>query len=196
MRVLEVAGRGRPRLQVGAKLGPDHPDTLESLSGLAGAYELLGRWAEAERQYRGVLARHRKTVQPDRSLLASDLAGLGQDLLMRSRWSGAEPLLREALEIRAKVMPDDWRRCDAMSLLGASLLGQGCFAEAEPLVMSGYDVMKQREPRIIVPDRTRLGEAAARVIRQYESWSKTDQAAVWKARLGTPDLPDDIFATP
>jgi hypothetical protein len=64
------------------------------------------------------------------------------------------------------------------------------------MIVSGYQAMKQRESRIIVPNRPHLEEAAARVIRLYESWGKTDHAAMWKARLGMPDLPRDVFVTP
>jgi hypothetical protein len=56
--------------------------------------------------------------------------------------------------------------------------------------------MKTHEARIIVPDRFRLREAAERVIRLYEAWGKPDQAAVWKVKLGMPDLPADVFARP
>jgi hypothetical protein len=56
--------------------------------------------------------------------------------------------------------------------------------------------MKAREARIWVPDRRRLREAAERVIRLYEAWGKPEQAQVWKAKLGMPELPADVFATP
>ena len=102
----------------------------------------------------------------------------------QSRWSEAEPLLREALAIREKATPDDWARYDAMSLLGAALLGQGRYAEAEPLIVAGYEGMKAREARIIVPERPRLREAAERVIRLYEAWGQPEEAAAWKARAG------------
>jgi hypothetical protein len=54
--------------------------------------------------------------------------------------------------------------------------------------------MKAREPRIAVPDRFRLREAAERVVRLYEAWNQPDRAAAWKARLGLTDLPADVFA--
>jgi hypothetical protein len=56
--------------------------------------------------------------------------------------------------------------------------------------------MKARESRIVVPDRFRLRAAAERVVRLCEEWSKPDQAAAWKAKLGMPDLPADAFARP
>jgi len=179
-----------------AKLGPDHPDTLSSRGSLAEAYESLGRFSQAEGLIRDVLARRRKTVKPDSSLLAGDLAQLGRNLLYQGRRSEAEPLLREALAIRAKATPDGWQRYDAMSLVGESLLGQGRYAEAEPEVVAGYDEMRARAARIPVPSRSRLLEAAVRVVHLYEAWNKPEQAATWKAKLGLPDLPATVFATP
>src|SRR5262249_53337007 len=155
-----------------------------------------GRWAEAEHLDREVVARRRKTVPPGSPLLAGDLAALGHDLLNQGRCSEAEPLLRECLSIRGKAAPDDWSRYDAMSLLGGGLLGQGRDAGAEPLVVPGYEGMKAREAGMPVPARLRLREAAERVIRLYEDWGKPEQAAAWKAKLGMPDLPADVFARP
>jgi hypothetical protein len=56
--------------------------------------------------------------------------------------------------------------------------------------------MKAREVRIPVPERSRLHEAAERVIGLYEDWGRPDQVAAWKAKLGMPDLPADVFARP
>jgi hypothetical protein len=81
-----------------------------------------------------------------------------------------------------------------MSLLGWALLGQGRLAEAETLVVQGYEGMKTRESRIYVPYRSRLREAAERIVRLYKAWNKPEQAAAWKAKLGMPDLPADVFA--
>lgn len=105
-------------------------------------------------------------------------------------------MLRECLAIREKSAPDDWRRYEAMSLLGGALLGQGRHAAAEMLIVSGYEGMKGREPRITVPDRSRLREAAERVVRLYEGSGQPEKAATWKAKLGMPDLPAEVFARP
>ncbi len=179
-----------------AKVGPDHPYTLTTEQLLADAYESLDRWADAEALRRNALARRRKIAQPDSPLLAGDLAPLGRNLLRQSRWSEAEPLLREALAIRAKAAPEDWARYYAMSLLGGSLLVEGRYAEAEPLVVGGYEGMKAREARIEVPERFRLREAAERVVHLYEARNQPDRAAAWKAKLGMPDLPTDVFVRP
>jgi tetratricopeptide (TPR) repeat protein/tRNA A-37 threonylcarbamoyl transferase component Bud32 len=201
-----------------AKLRPDHPDTLESRNHLADVYERIGRWSEAERLRRDTLARRRKAIDrridPGNEvyktrfpvlagdlarlypLLAGDLAGLGGSLLRQSRWTEAESLLREALAILQKATPDDSRRYQAMNLLGRALLGQCRYAEAESLIVPGYVELKAREARIPVPEWSSLREAAEGVIRLYEEWGMTEQAAVWKTKLRLPDLPTDVFTRP
>jgi hypothetical protein len=104
--------------------------------------------------------------------------------------------LRERQAIFEKATPDNWHRYEAMSLLGEALLGQGHHAEAEPLIVPGYEGMKARESRIAVPARPQLRDAAERVVRLYEEWNRPEEATAWKLRLGTPDLPADVFAWP
>jgi hypothetical protein len=178
-----------------SKLGPEHPDTLKSRTKLIEAYESLAP-TDAEPLHRDALALHRKTARPDSPLLADDLANLGRNLLAQNRGSEAEPLLRECLAIRGKVAPDHWEHNDAMSLLGEALLGQGRYSEAEPLIVPGYEGMKERQAKIAMHDRSRLRDAAARVVRLYEDWDKIEQATMWKAMLGMPDLPEFVFAMP
>jgi hypothetical protein len=75
-----------------------------------------------------------------------------------------------------------------------------CPLEQTYLSQSGsqcvYEQMKARKSRIPVPERTRLREAAERVIRLYEACGNLDQATAWKAKLGMPDLPTEVFARP
>jgi serine/threonine protein kinase len=178
------------------KLGLDHPDTLKSRALLGKIYESLGRRSEAEDLYRRTIAGRRNASQPDDPELADDLSALGHALVEQAKWPEAESLLREGLAIREKATPDHWRRYEAMSLLGGALLGRAHQAEAEPLIVAGYEGMKARESRINMPERSRLREAAERVIRLYQEWNKPDQATAWKAKLGMPDLPADVFARP
>jgi hypothetical protein len=179
-----------------ATLGAGHADTLESNNDLASAYESLYRWSDAEAMFRDTLTRRPKSVGTNSPLLAGDLALLAHNLILQSRFSEAEPLLRACLAIRQKVALDDWRHYEAMSLLGGTLLEQRRYAEAEPLVAPGYEGMKAREARISVPDRPSLLEAAMRVVRLYEAWGKPDKSAAWKIKLGMRDLPMDLFAAP
>jgi tetratricopeptide (TPR) repeat protein len=177
-----------------AKVGADHASTLLSRGNLADAYLSTDRVSDGEQLARDVLARRRKTTKTDSSLLAGDLSRVARILLAQSRSSEAEPLLREALGISRKAAPDNWARYEAMSLLGEALAGEGRYGEADALVTAGYDGMKSRESSIAVPERSRLLEASVRVVRLYDAWGKPALARAWKAKLGLPDLPADVFA--
>ena len=179
-----------------AKLGPNHRQTLTSRNTLATAYEALGRRAEAEALRRETLAVRRRTTPGNSPMLAADLDGLGHNLLEQKRWSEAEPLLRECLAIREAKLADDWRRFDALGLLGAARMGLGEYTAAEPMVVHGYEGMKARAATIPAPSKARLDQAAGRVVRLYEAWGKPEKATEWKNKLGLSDLPADVFARP
>ena len=76
------------------------------------------------------------------------MASLGLNLIRQQKWGEAESILRECLAIREKAQPDDWSTFNTRSLLGGSLIGQKKFAEAEPLILAGYEGMKAREAKI------------------------------------------------
>ena len=83
------------------------------------------------------------------------MASFGRALFASKDFTRAEPLLRECLAIREKTQPDDWTTFNTQSLLGGALLGQKKYADAEPLLLKGYEGMKQREKTIPPRDATR-----------------------------------------
>jgi tetratricopeptide (TPR) repeat protein len=176
---------------------PDAPALLAWVAPqLAAAYDASGQFVKAEPLYRDALGRARKTFGSDDLRTVVAMAALGLNLLKQEKWSEAEPVLRACLAVRDKTQPDAWTTFNTRSTLGGALLGQGRYAEAEPLVVPGYEGMKEREAKILAIGKPRLAEAAVRVVRLYEAWGKTDQATAWKARLGMSDLPADVFARP
>jgi hypothetical protein len=100
------------------------------------------------------------------------------------RYSSAEPLLRDRLALRERSQPDDWTTFASRSLLGDCLLGQKKFADAEPLILAGYEGLKVREAKIPAPDKRRLTEAAERVVELYDAWGKKKVAEEWRKKLG------------
>jgi serine/threonine protein kinase/tetratricopeptide (TPR) repeat protein len=179
-----------------SQLGPDHPDTLSSRGNLAKAYRAAGRLTDALPLFEGTLKRCRAELGPDhpRTLqIMNDLAG---GYLDARRWAEAERTARECLDLRAMKQPGDWWHFHTMSQLGGALAGQTKYADAEPLILDGYEGMKTREAKIPVPSKPRLTEAAGRIVRLYEAWDKPEQATAWKVKLGMPDLPADVYARP
>jgi tetratricopeptide (TPR) repeat protein len=108
-------------------------------------------------------------------------------LLVEERFAEAEPLGRECLALREKIIPDDWRTFNARSMLGGSLLGQKKYAEAEPLLLSGYEGLKQREDKIPAAGSMRPQQALQRLVQLYEETNRPDQAAQWKKLLAQSD---------
>ncbi len=99
-------------------------------------------------------------------------------LLQAVKFAEAESPARECLRLREKLMPDDWRTCNAQSMLGGSLLGQKKYAEAAPLLLSGYEGMIQREEQIPANVRQRrLKEALQRLAEFYQATGQTEKAA-------------------
>ncbi len=167
-----------------AKLGPGHRYTLDTRETLAACYESAGRPGDAESQRRAILEARRRRRSVDPAALAGALSMLGQGLLAQRKFDEARPLLRESLEIHETAAPADWTTFEARSLLGACLLERREFAEAEPLLVSGYEGMKAREATIPAPDRPRLPEAAARVVRLYTDWGQSKKAEEWRQKQG------------
>ena len=72
-----------------------------------------------------------------------------------------------------------------MSLLGGCLLGQKKYAEAEPLLIRGFEGLKAREAKI--PNRVKpdLAVVTEWIIHLYESRDGPETAAAWRTKLGT-----------
>jgi eukaryotic-like serine/threonine-protein kinase len=175
-------------------LGAEHPNTLTFTNSLATTYESIGQWAQAAPLRRELIATRRKSLPADSPVLAADLVALGSNLLEQKDWAEAEQVLREALKIDDAKRPDDWSTFEARSLLGASLMGEQKYAEAEPLIIGGYEGLSARAAKLPTKSKMRLSEAAERVVRLYEAWGKKEKANEWRNKLGLKtELPANGF---
>jgi len=162
------------------KLGAENQYTLSFLSDLAAMYQRQGKYDKAETVAAQCLAGERRTfgaATPDTMDTAADLALAYQD---QGKFAQSEPLAREAVEFNRKKRPDEWQRFRTESLLGASLAGKKNYAEAEPLLLSGYRGMAARKERIAVPDLYHLERAGEWIAQLYLNWDKPDKAAEWR----------------
>jgi hypothetical protein len=130
------------------------------------------------------LATQRKLLGNDNPDVALSLEQLAGSLGDQGRLTEAEAPLRECLSIREKRLPDDWLTSGARSALGENLMARKQYAEAEPLLMSGYNGLREREAKIPPANKPRLHKAAQRLIRFYEETAQPDKVAEWKQRLG------------
>ncbi len=193
--LLDRTGRGalaepfyRDALEKARKrFGPADPRTVLAFEVPFGmSLVQRGKWSAAEPLLRDAVAQARKLFGPGDPRAAGIMAPFGLCLIERGQLSEAEPVLRETLGIREQTEPDDWRTFNTRSLLGGSLQGQRKYAEAEPLIISGYEGMRAREATIPPQGQPRLTDAAERVVKLYEAWEKKDKAAEWRAKLARP----------
>lgn len=162
---------------------PNSFRTRNSLASLITLYKSQAKFSQAEPYAVELLASRRHTLgQNDPSAMdaADDLAEI---YVGERKFSAAEPLAREATEWDNKNRADVWQNYRSKTLLGASLAGQGKFAEAEPLLLEGYQGMTARKQKMGSDDLEEIDLAARWTAAMYESWGKPDEASKWRQRL-------------
>jgi eukaryotic-like serine/threonine-protein kinase len=161
----------------GRALGPEHPATLSLLSSYALMYQRQGNYSLAEAYASQALAGRRHALGQEVPDTLTSQADVVLAYVSQGKFAGAEPLARATLETEKRVRPDDWSRFRAESLLGASLAGRKKYAEAEPLLLEGYQGMLARKNRIDAPDRYHLQLAHQWLVQLYKDWGKRHKAA-------------------
>ena len=170
-------------------LGNEHPRLAGTLETLAQVLQDQGKLAEAEATAREAVTINHKALAAEDPEVAMALHVLGSILLDEAKlnpagdFSEAESVVRQCLAIREKYLPDDWRTFAAQNLLGGILMRQKKYAKAEPLLLSGYNGMKQREAKIPFVAKIQLKRAITGLVELYEATGQLDQAAEWKKKL-------------
>lgn len=163
-------------------LGPEHHKTLAFLSDFASMYQRQGRYALAQTHAAEVLVGRRHALGRENSDTMQSADDLALAYHSQGKFTESEPLAREVLEFNQKKQPDGWQRFRAECLLGASLAGQKKYAEAEPLLLEGYQGMLARKDQMEVPDWYHLDRAREWNVELYEAWGKPQKATELKQR--------------
>jgi serine/threonine protein kinase len=151
---------------------------------LALTYDRAEQFAKAEPIYRDALVQALRQFGSDDPRTAGALVPLGVNLIKQKKFTDAELSLRQCLTISEQKQPEEWTTYNTRSLLGEALLGQKKYAEAEPLLVLGYQGMKQRQDKIPPAYRQeRLSEALERLVRLYEAKNQKEKAAEWQKKL-------------
>jgi tetratricopeptide (TPR) repeat protein len=156
----------------------------------AQACQRAGKLDRADQLLREALEidRNHEDSQACRNGRGNTLGWLALNLLLQQRYDEAERVAREAVAVHQN---EEDRRYFWVSVLGAVLLGRQKYAEAEPLLLEGYEHLKQREVVLRAGDRRLLTEAGEWIVRFYEATGQPDKARAWRDKVKS-NLPDTV----
>lgn len=124
--------------------GMEHPETLESIAGLAATYESHGKWSEANVLDQLVADTRQKTLGPTHELTLNSKLCLAMLLSKQGQLTEAEGLMLEALEIRKSHFGADHESTiNAISMLAINYIDMGQLEKAEELTKYVWDWRKK-----------------------------------------------------
>jgi len=180
-RSLELAEELLPRVR--RIMGVQHPNTYKLQRQMAFTYMFLKRFDKAAEMHQALVEYYRRKQPLPSQPLADELNAWAGMLIFADRHAEAEAPLRECLAIREKIAPNDNMTYYTKSLLGSVLMRQKKYADAEPLLIDGYQGFKQREATLPPNFKGFMNAFLKRLIELYDEWGKPDEAAKWKAQL-------------
>ena len=154
----------------------------------AKAWIRLQRPDKAIKVWREHVDQLRAATPADDRRLANALIEYGIALLKNDRAKDAEPVLRECLSIREKVLvADDLRIAEARRVLGECLRKLAQFIEAEALLIELANTL-------LGDDSTTEAEAIQRVVDLYEAWHAAEPGQSYDAKANEwrAKLPDEV----
>jgi eukaryotic-like serine/threonine-protein kinase len=155
--------------------GPEARDIFPAKQGLAKAYSGLTRFAEAEAILISTVAGAQRVLGPTHPGTLQCQEDLGVVYLREGKLAEAETTLRETIAGRTKADPTGWRASATRSILGDTLAAARRFAEAEPLLVAGYeDLLRQSEK---IPLARRYATRAAERLEQFYLLSNQPEKA-------------------
>jgi serine/threonine-protein kinase len=157
--------------------GAAHFEYAMTLNGLAIAVEAQGRLEEAESMLEEALRIAGPQLGDEHPRVSVMMVNLARIQIARGRGAATETTLRRVLSERERTFREgDWRIAQAKSLLGASLLAQGRYAEAEPLMVAADNGLK---PLPGFQNRERFANRR-RLVTLYEKQGRLAQADVYR----------------
>ncbi len=155
----------------------NHRLIATSIMNLGFFQQMRGEYRSADADYQEALAKLRASLLEGSEDFAVGMRNLASLHSIRPDLGSCEPPAREAYEeLIARYWPEHWRVADAASVLGGCLANLGRDAEAEPLLVEGFErLSKATRRRPYVPD------ALERLIAFYERRGQSARAAEYRA---------------
>jgi tetratricopeptide (TPR) repeat protein len=176
--MLETVLEARARVS-----GPEHPDTLFEMERLALVHQSLGQYARAEELLTKCDEARRRVLGEQHRERLNGLRALGQVFDSEGKTDQAVQAFRTSLEGYEKTGVESWERYLCQSRLGVSLAARKDYAQAEPMLVAGYDGMSRHHSAMPASERHYLDETARTLVQLYKASNKQSAAAEWEAKI-------------
>ncbi|MEM1057472.1 MAG: serine/threonine-protein kinase [Bacteroidota bacterium] len=156
-----------------AALGPDHPETLQSLTVVGATLAVLGEWTEAEEAFEELASRSLPTA--DTLALSEALLNLGSSRLRQQRFEDAEEPFRQSLALRrAHLGRTHSGTATVMNSLAIAVArGRGDLDEAEALMVEALDIRRQLYGEAH-PEIAQMLNSLARLYEEREDFARAE----------------------
>lgn len=170
----------REGLQLRLKIfGNAHIGTAGAFNRLSDLLYREGRYVEAERAAQDAIDVYKRALQnPENNVLyANPILEMGMILEKLGNFRDAEQSMREALEIRTRLLAKgNLQTSTAQQVLGGFLVTRKRYADAETLLLESYESLEATTPA----NDPRRTEAKQRLFALYSKWGKPDKAAKYQ----------------
>jgi tetratricopeptide (TPR) repeat protein len=191
----EVVFRNVLEMREGA-CGPEHADTLTSVSQLGSVLARQGKYEEAEAMHRRALQGYEKVLGLEHPDTLTSVSQLGSVLARQGKYEEAEAMHRRALQGREKVLglehPDT---LTSVSQLGWVLAQQGKYEEAEAMHrrdLAGSEKVLGPEHPDTLTSVSQLGSVLARQGKYEEAEAMHRRALQGYEKVLGPEHPDTL----
>ncbi len=164
--------------------GDGAAQTRADMGARAQNYVAQKKYAQAEDAFVQILEVQRRTVGQEALNTLISESNIGWLRIQQRKFPEAESVLRPALIALERAFPDSRERFDCQNLLGQSLAALTKYAEAETLMLTGYEGMSLRKPtpQAAISIAT-VDEAGHAILKLYEVGGQPEKAAAWKSKL-------------
>src|SRR5450755_1608167 len=155
------------------QLGPNHPDTANSLNNLALLYDNQGKYEQAKLLYQRALTIYEQQLGPDHPDTASSLNNLALLYDNQGKYEQAKLLYQRALAIREQQLgPDHPGTANSLNNLANLYRDQGKYEQAEPLLKRALAINEQQ----LGPQHPDTASSLDNLATLYQDQGKYEQA--------------------
>ena len=161
-------------------LGDSHVGTAMALYRLSDLRYKEGRFDEAGKAAQESIDVFKRALPApqDNNLFSNPVLEMGMILDKAGRIHDAEPYLRQALDIRTRILPKGNIGIGTVeAALGECLTAQKRYAAAEPLLLESYQTFESTT----LPNDARRAEVAQDLYTLYSEWGNLKKAAIYKS---------------